>query len=127
MNSYDKYWRPLEADHWQDNIRQGRLLRPRLDSFFGHFLTVHLQREVQAHQLFTSLRDHIGRDAERAEQVLTEIARYANVFDSIELRTDMSSTEAATLRPIEIADTRRSSPYSCDYSPTREDLAVSMP
>jgi hypothetical protein len=67
---YETHWRPLEEDHWQQNVRQGRLLRPRLDAFVGHFLVVQLQREVQAHQLFTSLRDYVGRDAGRAEHML---------------------------------------------------------
>jgi hypothetical protein len=107
---YESHWRPLEEDHWQQNVRQGRLLRPRLDAFVGHFLVVHLQREVQAHQLFTSLRDFVGRDAGRAEQVLVELSRYARVYDEIERREGMTLREATSLERIGIADTQTVQP-----------------
>lgn len=107
---YEKHWRPLEEGHWQQPIRQGRLLRPRLDAFVGHFLVIHLQREVQAHQLFPHLRDHVGRSADRAEEVLVELARYARVFDQLERREGLTEREVASLERIAIADTQTVQP-----------------
>ncbi|PRY39335.1 uncharacterized protein DUF1524 [Geodermatophilus tzadiensis] len=107
---YEKHWRPLEEDHWRTEVRQGRLMRPRLDAFVGHFLVVHLQREVQAHQLFSSLRDHVGRSADRAEEVLVELSRYAQVYDRIERREDLTEREVASLERLAIADTQTVQP-----------------
>lgn len=102
---YDRYWMPLEQPAWQADVRQGRLVRPRLDAFMGYFLTVRLQREVQAHQLFPALRAHIGGDPLVAEQLLRELARYAEVYDRLEqLRAD-DQEERASLHRMQITDT----------------------
>lgn len=107
---YEEHWRPLEEDAWRKQVRQGRLLRPRLDSFVGHFLVVHLQREVQAHQLFPVLRDHVGRSADRAEEVLVELSRYARVYDQLERREGVTQREADSLDRLAIADTQTVQP-----------------
>ena len=107
---YERYWRPLEEERWQEKVRQGRLNRPRLDAFVGHYLVVRLQREVQAHELFASLRDHVRRDAQRAEDLLVELARYGEVYDQLETLEGVTSEEAASLRRLQIADTQTVQP-----------------
>lgn len=107
---YAQYWQALEEERWQVKIRQGRLNRPRLDAFVGYYLVVRLQREVQAHELFASLRDHVRRDADRAQDLLAEIARYAEVYDQLEALDGVSDVEAASLQRLRIADTQTVQP-----------------
>lgn len=107
---YEQHWKPLEEDAWQTKVRQGRLVRPRLDAFVGYFLVVLMQRQVQSHQLFTTFREHIGRDPDRAEQVLKELSRYAQVYDRLERREDVTPGEAAALQRMQIADTQTVQP-----------------
>lgn len=103
---YTRHWFALEEGEWQRVVRQGRLTRPRLDAFMGFFLTVLLTREVQAHQLFPVTRSYVGMDADRAEEFLRELTRYAEVYRLIDdLQVD-DPGERASLTRLRIVDTQ---------------------
>lgn len=107
---YEQFWAPLETPEWQNEVRQGRLFRPRLDAFMGYFLTVLLQREVQAHQLFPSARSYVGGSADRAEELLRELARYASVYDQLEGGRIGTPSEQEQLKRLQIVDTNTVTP-----------------
>lgn len=107
---YEKYWEPLELPQWQTEVRLGRLRRPRLDIYVGFFLTVLLHREVQSHQLFTAARAYFGSDADRAEDFLTELARYARIHDQLDTGHIGTDAEQGCLTRLEIADTQTITP-----------------
>ncbi|MGV9949212.1 DUF262 domain-containing protein [Rhodococcus aetherivorans] len=107
---YGKYWESLELPQWQTEVRLGRLLRPRLDIYVGFFLTVLLHREVQSHQLFTAARAYFGTDADRAEDFLIELARYARIYDQLDTGCIGTDTEQRLLTRLEIADTQTITP-----------------
>jgi hypothetical protein len=107
---YERSWSPLEAEWWSGDVRQGRLTRPRLDAFMGYFLVVLLQQEMQAHQLFQATRGWVGTDAHRAEQFLSEVSRYADVYDRLERLAVGDKTEKASLARIEAVDTTTLTP-----------------
>ncbi|WP_164860610.1 DUF262 domain-containing protein [Rhodococcus sp. X156] len=107
---YEKYWAPLETKGWQQQVRQGRLLRPRLDAFMGYFLTVFLQREVQAHQLFPAVRAHVGNDPDRAEELLREVTRYAVVYEELDNGHAGDDLDQQRLERMEIVDTTTMTP-----------------
>lgn len=107
---YQRYWEPLELDPWQKTVRVGRLVRPRLDVCVGFFLTVLLQREVQSHQLFTVSRAYFDRDADLAEEYLTHLARYAQIYDELDSHRIGSRAEQQILTRLEIVDTQTVTP-----------------
>lgn len=107
---YEKYWEPLELPQWQKDVRVGRLTRPRLDVYVGYFLTVLLHREVQSHQLFTTSRSYFGGDADRSEQFLAELARYAQIYDELDDGTIGTASERRLLTRLEIVDTQTITP-----------------
>lgn len=86
-------------------MRQGRLLRPRLDAFMGYFLTVFLQREVQAHQLFPAVRAHVGNNPDRAEELLREVTRYAVVYEELDNSNAGDDLEQQRRERTQIVDT----------------------
>jgi hypothetical protein len=103
---YRDLWSPFEDPYWEEEVRQGRLTRPRIDTFLGHFLVVVLQQQVQAHELFAATRRHVGSDADRAEAFLRELHRYAEVYRQIEsARTGVADWDAA-LHRLRIVDTQ---------------------
>lgn len=81
---YDKYWRDLDSDYWRELISQGRLVRPRIDSFLNYWLTMKLVREAHSDQIFTDFRDHVLAQCESLESLLAEIASDAKVFASFD-------------------------------------------
>jgi len=126
---YRSTWEPLEGEHWQTDVRLGRLTRPRLDAFMGFFLIVLLQREVQSHQLFTASRSYVGADPDRAEELLSEVARYSRVYDDLDARRSTDDAEAASLARIEIADTQTLTPlllwlFGNTYGTTRRNALL---
>lgn len=81
---YDRYWKPLDSDHWRRDIRQGRLVRPRIDVFIMHWLTMTLRREVVIHQLYPDFRSYLKRQEGGSDQVIGDLAASAAVYDRFE-------------------------------------------
>lgn len=63
---YAAYWRPLdqESDFWRAPVRQGRLMRPRIDLFLQHYLTLATREEVSATHLFAAFREYAEENPE---------------------------------------------------------------
>lgn len=102
---YDKYWRKFDDPFWRQEIRQGRLSRPRSDLFMQHFLASrqmvdvpvrHLYVEykfwIAKNQPFTSVEDELATLARQGEDFrrlidpkngdqLYNLATFLNCFD----------------------------------------------
>ncbi|WP_037179904.1 GmrSD restriction endonuclease domain-containing protein [Rhodococcoides fascians] len=86
---HSSYWHQLETPFWKKEIRQGRLLRSRLDAFFSHYLTMRLGKEVLAPSLFTQFREMataLSRDG--LGELVSDISRYAAVYERITQSAD---------------------------------------
>lgn len=87
---YERWWKPFDAedptgnDWWREEIQQGRLLRPRLDTFLNHWLAMASGREVVSHQLFPEFKRYLGSNAKSAASVLEDLARYGKVYETFE-------------------------------------------
>jgi len=91
---YDKYWqhfdvKPAEDGNlatpfWKVEERQGRLIRPRLDLFIQHFLSVKTGKEVNVGRLFHDYKHWIEAEHPYAdvEEELRELNRYSEVFST---------------------------------------------
>lgn len=111
--AYENYWQRFEAEKWREEISQGRLKRPRIDAFVGHLLTVLTNGEVLSHQLFPEFRRHLARavdPADGAEQMLRDMARYADVYEAIETWRGASQAETDLLRRLAISETTTVTP-----------------
>jgi hypothetical protein len=80
---YGTYWKPLEAEYWQKELRQGRLKRPRIDVFFFHWLTMRSNHEVLVSRLFETFKETIASD-EPIESTLDDIGVHSRIFQSFE-------------------------------------------
>lgn len=103
---YRELWSPFEDPYWEQDVRQGRLTRPRIDTFLGHFLVVLLQSEVQAHDLFAAARRYVGADPDRAEAFLRKLSRYADVYRSVDAARTGVDEEDAALDRLQMVDTQ---------------------
>ena len=102
-----RVWEPvLGDDHWREEIRQGRLTRPRAELFLMHWLAMRLARIIPAHELFNQFRAHVldTPDKPRAETLLIELCRDAETFREFE-RQPPGSVEEAFFRRLEVLDT----------------------
>lgn len=74
---YAQYWRPFDEPFWREEIRQGRLSRPRSDMFMQHFLASRQHVDVPVKHLYVEYRHWIEKDqpfanVEEELQVLAE-------------------------------------------------------
>ncbi len=82
---YLQHWQSLDSDWWREDVQQGRLRRPRLDIFLNHWLAMRTGGEIVSHQLFPEFKRYLTDGSKLADAVLTDLARYAKVFESFEM------------------------------------------
>ena len=58
---YDKYWSDFDDNFWREEIRQGRLKRPRIDLFLQHYLTLKTHDEVNTGHIFATFTSYADR------------------------------------------------------------------
>ena len=58
---YSEFWCAFEDRFWREEVRQGRLNRPRSDLFIQHFLASRLTVEIPIKHLFVEYKDWIER------------------------------------------------------------------
>lgn len=81
---YEQYWKAFDTDHWREDIRQGRLTRPRVEVFLFHWLTMHTEREIAASALFQAFRALLDEGGQGVEDVLVEFAQDGAVFEGFD-------------------------------------------
>lgn len=82
---YEKYWKPFDQDSsfWREEVRQGRLKRPRIDLFLQHYLTLMKGDEVSATHLFAEFRDLVRkRPTITTKDHLQSIRSYGEIFQT---------------------------------------------
>ncbi|OPX17050.1 DUF262 domain-containing protein [Gordonia sp. i37] len=99
---FDDHWRRLETPFWQEEVRQGRLIRTRVDAFFAHFLTMRTGDEVSATGLFNRFKDlSVGMSRDDLVALTQEIAECSDLYRGI---VDRSGDDAHD-RLLETAET----------------------
>ncbi len=81
---YEQQWKVLDSDWWREEIQQGRLKRPRLDTYINHWLAMVGDHEVVSHQLFPEFKRYLSAGAKQASDVLADMVRYARVYERFE-------------------------------------------
>lgn len=85
---HKQYWAEFDdssslGKFWQEETRQGRLKRPRLDLFFFHFLTLQRQEQLPITQLYTEFRRWwLEAASDNAETELANLRHFGNVYRS---------------------------------------------
>ena len=81
---YDKHWAPFDRESWRQEIRQGRLKRPVLDVFFGHWLAMTKESETLIHQLFPAFREHLNASRRPVADLMADLSMSAGVYRRME-------------------------------------------
>lgn len=62
---YHEHWEQFDGPYWRQEVKQGRLNRPRIDLLLDYWLELQSAVEVPAHDVFPAFRRHLedaGRD-----------------------------------------------------------------
>ena len=60
---YAKHWERFDSKFWRETVQQGRILRPRIDLFINHYLSMMTRDEVKSTHLFNAYKSFV-EDAE---------------------------------------------------------------
>ncbi len=79
---YETYWRAFDDDFWRQEVRQGRLNRPRSDQFMQHFLASRLSTDISAKHLYVEYKHwiEVGKPFETIQEELQTLARQREEF-----------------------------------------------
>ncbi|WP_441288005.1 DUF262 domain-containing protein [Sorangium sp. KYC3313] len=82
---YEEYWRRFDDDFWRQEVKQGRLLRPRSDLFMQHFLASRQTADIPITHLFVEYKFWIERKRPYAtvREELATLARQGDDFRRI--------------------------------------------
>lgn len=89
--AYQEYWQALDSDWWRQDVRQGRLVRPRVDVFLNYWLSMRTVSDVQASRVFDTFQAYAKDRA--IDEVAADLKRGGETYRSLDQVTD--PTEAA--------------------------------
>jgi hypothetical protein len=82
-----RFWSRFDTAWWRKEIRQGRITRPRIDTFLDYWLELRLREEVSSHMVFHRFRDYLsdrGHDVTAVLEDLCEGGEAWRELDDIE-------------------------------------------
>lgn len=94
---YDQYWKQFDDQFWREEIRQGRLSRPRSDLFMQHFLSSRQCVDIPVKHLFVEYKFWINKERPFAT-VRDELATLAR--QGIDFRRMIAPAQDDHLRPL---------------------------
>jgi len=84
---YLKYWQMLDDQFWRVEIRQGRLNRPRSDSFIQSYLSVKAKSDISMKHLFVEYKYWVEKSDPAPftdiESELKEFHKFASAFKNV--------------------------------------------
>jgi hypothetical protein len=121
---YKDCWFPFDRDDhfWREEVRQGRLKRPRIDLFLQHYLTLQKNDEVTVATLFSEFRAFADTTPEAdAAWHLGTFRKYAERFR--EFRADpWGNREEVFFHRLDVMDTSTLFPFLLGlYEATQDD------
>lgn len=78
------HWVQFEDKWWRREIRQGRLIRPRIDMFLDYWLEVVTTEEVQSHDVFPKFQEYVAAGKRSIVGVAGEIQRTGVTYRSMD-------------------------------------------
>ena len=78
--AYKKYWSHFDDAFWREEVKQGRLTRPRSDLFMQHFLSSRQGQDIPIKHLYVEYRHWVERDSP-FQSVIEELAALARQGD----------------------------------------------
>lgn len=117
---YADYWQRFETNWWREEVKQGRITRPRVDVFLNHYLAMMTRDEVKSSHLFNAFKafaeqsesavGSLRNTPKTAAEHLAQLARYADVFKNF-YEPGKHARLATFLRRLEAIDTTTVYPF----------------
>lgn len=77
---YDRDWKPLEDRWWREDVRQGRIVRPRIDVFLNYWLIMRSAKEVASQEVFPSFKTYVESGGRDVAEVAGDLHRVGAIY-----------------------------------------------
>ena len=84
-------WGNLDDQWWRREVRQGRLLRPRLDMLLNYWLAMRTGNDVSPSKVFDTFRDYAGSAS--VESVMSDVKRDLDLYRRFQASANRSPAE----------------------------------
>lgn len=101
-----QYWSRFDDNWWRTEIRQGRLHRPRLDTFLDYWLESRTAEEVASHEVFPTFKDLVDARKGPVVDIAADLTEIAGVYRKIETEINRYSRDGTFLYRWEVLDQR---------------------
>ncbi|CAN5580917.1 DUF262 domain-containing protein [soil metagenome] len=90
---YEQYWKDFDQGWWRNEIRQGRIIRPRIDVYLNYWLTMRTAEEVQSAYVFPGFQKYAMRDIDSPplSAIVDDIKAIGGVYRELETKSDTSA------------------------------------
>lgn len=83
-NLYRQHWSTLEDEWWREDVRQGRLVRPRLDVFLNYWLSTRTATDVPGGRVFGAFRTYVeNRDIDTVALDISTMGATYRAIDGV--------------------------------------------
>jgi len=106
-NLYKKYWLQFEEkdDFWRQEITHGRVKRPRIDLFLQHYLSLMLNKDILARDLFSEYQTFIkANKSNKSRWFFKSFRTYADYFEYFQTHISRDNREGLFLWRIHTMD-----------------------
>ena len=87
---YRDSWEGFDGPYWRHEVKQGRLVRPRIDMFLDFWLEMELGTEVLSHDVFPEFRRFLAHPGNGVSSVVQRVSRSSSVFERLHSLRDGS-------------------------------------
>ncbi|MBI1886384.1 MAG: DUF262 domain-containing protein [Chloroflexi bacterium] len=87
---YHRYWQAFDQEWWRTEVRQGRLVRPRIDIYLNYWLTMRTADEIQSTHFFPRFRRYAEDSDGRITDVVADIKQIGDAFRDLNSIDDWS-------------------------------------
>lgn len=103
---YERHWHPFDAeqDYWRADLRQGRLVRPRIDHYLHHYLALKTKEDVRMDRLFPTFKGFAAASNLPVAEHLADFHAYGDIYRSFS-SFPPESTEGVFFHRLDALDT----------------------
>lgn len=88
---YQRYWEGFDQAWWREDIRQGRIVRPRIDVYLNYWLTMRTAAEVQSADVFSRFRQYASELGPPITGLVEDINATASAYKELDSIDDNSA------------------------------------
>jgi hypothetical protein len=77
---YERDWKPLEDKWWRDEVRQGRIVRPRIDVFLNYWLIMRTTDEIASPDVFPAFKSYVEDNNKSVTEVAHDLRRVGSIY-----------------------------------------------